>query len=241
MTLDLRTVDDAADLARSAADFVADVVTTKPSALVMAPTGETPMGAYAELVRRRAEGRFDSSAMRIVQLDEYLGIGPDDPRSLYGWMHRSLVAPLGIGADRVIRFDSEGSDVDRVARDYESAIVAGGGIDLAILGIGVNGHLGFNEPPSDASAPTRAVELSPDTLASNAAYWGDRPVPTRAITAGMSVILSARRILLLVSGSSKAEILDRLLRAEPDPWLPASHLTAHPDAVVLADRAARGA
>ncbi len=241
MTLDLRSVDDAAELARAAADIVVDVVTTKPSALVMAATGETPMGTYAELVRRRAEGRLDSSAMRVVQLDEYLGIGPDDPRSLYGWMHRSLVAPLGIGADRVIRFDSEGSDADRAARDYDREVESGGGIDLAILGIGVNGHLGFNEPPSDAGAPTRAVDLSPDTLTSNAAYWGGRTVPTQAITAGMSMILSARRILLLVSGPSKAEILDRLLRSEPDPSLPASQLTAHPDTVVLADRAARGA
>ena len=107
------------------------------------------MGSYAELVRRHDEGRLDSSAMRIVQLDEYLGIGPDDPRSLYGWMHRSLVAPLGIAPDRVIRFDSEAPDADRAARDYDDEIAAAGGIDLAILGIGVNGHLGFNEPPSD--------------------------------------------------------------------------------------------
>ncbi len=241
MTLDLRSVDDAADLASAAADIVVDVVATKPSALVMAATGETPMGSYAELARRRADGRLDSSAMRIVQLDEYLGIGPDDPRSLYGWMHRSLVAPLEIDADRIIRFDSEAPDADQAARDYDRDVAAAGGIDLAILGIGVNGHLGFNEPPSDAGAPTRVVDLSPDTLTSNAAYWGDRPVPTRALTAGMSVILSARRILLLVSGPSKAEILDRLLGSEPDPRLPASQLKAHPDTVVLADRAARGA
>lgn len=241
MSLELRTVDDAGELARAAAGLVLDLVTAKPSALVMAATGNTPMASYAELTRLHEEGRLDSSAMRIVQLDEYLGIGPDDPRSLYGWMHRSLVAPLGIAPDRVIRFDSEAADADGAARDYDAKIASAGGIDLAILGIGVNGHLGFNEPPSNADAPTRVVDLSPDTLTSNAAYWGDRPVPTQAMTAGMSVILSARRIILLVSGPSKVEILDRLLRSEPDPSLPASQLVAHPDTVVLADRAARGA
>ncbi|MGI8657290.1 MAG: glucosamine-6-phosphate deaminase [Candidatus Limnocylindria bacterium] len=241
MTMELREADDAGALAREAAEIVAETVANHPGALVMAATGETPMGTYAELVRQRAGGALDSSGMRIAQLDEYLGIGPEDPRSLFGWMHRALVEPLGIGPDRVIRFDSQEPDADLAAREYDARIQAAGGINLAILGLGVNGHLGFNEPPSDASSPTRTVHLSPDTLASNAAYWGDRPVPTGAITAGMGVILSARRILLLVSGGHKAAVLTRVLESDPDPWLPASQLHAHPNTIVLADRTARGA
>lgn len=239
--MELREAEGADALARAAAAIVAETVASHPDALVMAATGETPMGTYAELVRLQTGGALDSSRMRIAQLDEYLGIGSEDPRSLFGWMHRALVSPLGIGPDRVIRFDSQEPDVDLAAREYDARIQAAGGIDLAILGLGVNGHLGFNEPPSDASSPTRTVHLSPDTLASNATYWDDRPVPTGAITAGMGVILSARRILLLVSGSQKAPVLDRLLESDPDPWLPASQLHAHPNTVLLADRAARGA
>ncbi len=238
MTLELREVEDADGLAREAASIIADAVASQPDALVLAATGDTPMGTYAELVRRESVGEFDSSSMRIAQLDEYLGIAPDDPRSLFGWLDRALMQPLGIAADRVIRFDMQAADASQSARDFDARIQRAGGIDLAILGLGLNGHLGFNEPPSDAQSPTRVITLTPATLSSNAAYWADRPVPTRAITAGISLILSARRILLLVSGERKAAVVDRLRHSATDPQLPASALHAHPDALLIADHAA---
>ncbi|MEO5985530.1 MAG: 6-phosphogluconolactonase [Candidatus Limnocylindria bacterium] len=241
MTLELVQVEDVDAIAREAADIIADTMGSQPDALVLAATGDTPMGTYAELVRLGTTGEFDSSRMRIAQLDEYLGIRLDDPRSLFGWLDRALLEPLGIGHDRVIRFDVQAPDAVRSARDYDACIQRGGGIDLAVLGLGLNGHLGFNEPPSDARSPTRVIDLSPDTLASNAAYWGDRPVPTRAITAGMALILAARRVLLLVSGGHKAEVVGRLRHSAPDPQLPASALDAHPRATLIADRAALNA
>lgn len=241
MTMELVQVEDADALAREAADIIAGTVASQPDALVLAPTGDTPMGTYAELARLRSADRFDCSSMRVAQLDEYLGIEPDDQRSLFGWLDRALLEPLGIGHDRVIRFDVQAPDAERSARDYDARIQRGGGIDVAVLGLGLSGHLGFNEPPSDARSPTRVINLSPDTLSSNAAYWGDRPVPTRAITAGMALILSARRVLLLVSGGRKAEVVDRLLHSAPDPQLPASALHAHPRATLIADRSALNA
>lgn len=235
--MEVRVVEDARALAVAAAAHVADVVTRHPSAVLLAATGETPLGTYAELTRLRQHGSLNASRLRVAQLDEYLNLDEDDPRSLYGWMDRALLAPLGIEDERVIRFRTDG-EAARAAAAYDAEIATAGGIELAILGLGPNGHLGFNEPPSGADAPTRAVALTPETLSSNASYWRDT-VPTRALTAGMSVIMAARRILLLVSGERKASILDRMLRSEPDPDLPGSFLHDHPGTILLADRQAR--
>lgn len=231
--MDVRAVDDAAALAEAAADLVVQAVEARPDAVVLAATGETPMGCYARLGLRR----FDSSRLRVAQLDEYVGIDETDPRSLYGWMRRSLCDPLGIGADRTMRLASDG-EPGVACRAYDEAVMAAGGIDLAILGLGPNGHLGFNEPPTDASDPTREVTLTPASLESNARYWPQLAVPERARTAGMDLILAARRVILLVSGARKADILRRMLDAEPNRWLPASWLQRHPDAIVIADRGA---
>jgi len=236
--MELHVVDDARALAVAAAARVAAVVATRPDALLLAATGDTPIGTYNELARLADDGTLDASRLRVAQLDEYLGLGGDDPRSLYGWMERALLAPLAIEPARIIRFDVTHDDPTSAARSYDAQVRAAGGVDLALLGLGPNGHLGFNEPPSGADAPTRKVRLNPETLRSNADYWRDA-VPERALTAGMSVILAARRILVLVSGEGKASILDRMLRSEPDPGLPASFLHHHADTVVLADRDAR--
>jgi glucosamine-6-phosphate deaminase len=232
--VELRRVDDAAALAMAAAALVVATDQARPDAVLLAATGETPMGCYAELARRP----FDSSHVRVAQLDEYTGITEVDPRSLYGWMRRSLCDALGIGEDRIIRLRPDGDEASG-CRAYEAAVAAAGGIDLAILGLGPNGHLGFNEPPTDVDAPTREVALTASSIESNGRYFAE-PVPERARTAGMDLILAARRVVLLVSGSRKADILRRVLDAEPTRWLPASRLHQHPDAIVLADAAALG-
>ncbi len=237
--MDVRIVEDAGALAREAAAIVAGIAAQQPNALILAATGETPIGSYRELARLRERGVLETSRLRVAQLDEYLGLQQGDPRSLFGWLDRALLEPLEIDAGRVIRFATDHPDAELAPSAYDMQVEAAGGIDLAILGLGLNGHLGFNEPPSRADAPTRTVSLDPATLASNATYWPNAVVPERAVTAGMSTILSARRVLLLVSGSRKAAILDRILRSAPDRELPASHLHDHPDTIVLADRDAR--
>ena len=231
--MELRAVGDPAALALAAADIITEAVRTRTDAVLLAATGNTPMGCYAELAGRPD----DVSRVRVAQLDEYAGVPEDDPRSLYGWMRRSLCDPLGIGEERIIRLAPDG-DPGTACGSYAEAVTAAGGIDLAVLGLGPNGHLGFNEPPTDADAPTREVALTPASLASNARYFGSAPVPERARTAGMDLILAARRVLLLVSGAHKADILRRVIDAEPNRWLPASWLHRHPDTVVIADRAA---
>lgn len=234
----LLVVADEDELALAAADRVGEVLDRRPDALVLFPTGNTPVPTYRELARRRADGRLSTDRMRVAQLDEYLGVGAEDPQSLYGWMERSVLAPLGVTADRVIRFAADSPDPMVACRAYDDRIAAAGGVDLAILGIGQNGHLGFNEPPSGPEAPTRVVALSPESRAANAAYWSGDAVPDRALTAGMSTIMAANEVLLLASGRRKADVVARLLADDPSPALPASMLRRHPDATMIVDRAA---
>jgi glucosamine-6-phosphate deaminase len=231
--LRLRIEPDPAAVALAAADQISAQVRAHPELTVLVATGNTPMATYAELARRVQAGALDLSRVTAVQLDEYLGLGPDDPRSLWGWMERSFVEPLKI--TRTVRFDPE-ADPERTCARYDEAVRALGGIDLAILGLGPNGHLGFNEPPSPAHAPTRRVTLTPASLESNRVYW-DAEVPTHALTAGMEVILAARSTLLLVTGASKQAGLRRVLSGPPGPDFPASLLDG-PGVTVLADQAA---
>jgi glucosamine-6-phosphate deaminase len=205
--LSVFVLDDYEAMSRAAADLVCDLVREVPSASMVLATGETPMGLYRELVHRRAAGAFDASSLRTYQLDEYAGVAPSDPRSLFGWMTRSVLEPLGIPPEHVVRLPGGGAP-DGALFAYDRELEERGGFDLAVLGIGENGHLGFNEPPSDAGSATSEVELSPETLRANKRYWGDgAPVPNRAITTGMKSLLASRRILLLASGSRKREIV----------------------------------
>ncbi len=232
---------DYASLSRVAADLVVDVVNAKPDAALLVATGNTPMGMYRELGERRQRGELDASRLRVFQLDEYLGLGPDDHRSLYGWTVRSLVEPLGVPVEDMVRLRGDASDPAAACLAYEEAVNTAGGIDLAILGLGPNGHLGFNEPPVAPVSVTRIVELSEESIESNGRYWGARDqVPRRAVTAGMSVILAARRTLLVVSGAHKRDILRRTIDGPVTADVPASYLRLSSDVTVIADTAAWG-
>jgi glucosamine-6-phosphate deaminase len=238
----LLVVDDADELGRVAADLVSDAIALAPSASVIPATGRTPMKLYAYLAARRAAGLLSTSEVTAVQLDEYLGLADGDRRSLFGWMERSFLEPLGIADERITRLPLDG-DLDAACAAYDRDRDARGPVDLAILGMGENGHLGFNEPPSGPEAVTRPVELSPTTIFANAGYWGSAAdVPTRAVTMGLRHLLAARTIVLLVSGRSKRGIVHRALEDEIGPDVPASFLReAEGDVTVVVDRAAWGA
>ena len=232
-------VEDQDELARVGADRIADAIEETPEARVVVATGRTPMGIYAQLAERRASGSFDPAGITVIQLDEYLGLGPEDRRSLAGWMRRSFVEPLGVADDRVVRLPTDGN-LRRAGQAFDRALASGGGVDLAVLGLGSNGHLGFNEPPSDRDAPTRAVDLTPSTVSDNARYWGDvAEVPKRAVTLGMAPLLASRRIVLVASGSSKRAIVRRVLGGPVSPSVPATFLREIGSRVtVIVDRAA---
>ncbi len=233
-------VDDTDELSRVAADVVAAVIEATPAAAIAVATGRTPIGLYAELAARRRSNLIDVPGIAVYQLDEYLGLEPFDRRSLFGWMQQSFLEPLGIEDERVNRLPVDG-DLDDGCAAFDRELEAGGGLDLAILGLGPNGHLGFNEPPSGPDTPTRVVDLSPVTIEANARYWGDAAdVPRTAVTMGMAQLLSARSIVLLASGEEKRSILHRALEGSIGPEVPASYLRETPgELTVIVDRAAR--
>ncbi|GAC1407849.1 MAG: glucosamine-6-phosphate deaminase [Chloroflexota bacterium] len=223
------------------ADLLCEEVERKPDASIVVATGESPMGMYAELGCRLARGQLDPSRLRIFQLDEYLDIAEGDSRSLYGWMQRSFLEPLKIAQENVVRLPCDSLDPQRACAQYDRMVEQVGGFDLAVLGLGTNGHLGFNEPPADPASACRLVNLTPESIAGSALYWGteDR-VPRRALTAGMASLLAAKRILLIVTGIHKRQVLKQVLQGPVVPEVPASHLGTCLGVTVLADRNAAG-
>lgn len=208
-------------------------------------TGRTMEPVYAALVAQldalsAAERQALLAGWQSFNLDEYVGLGPADPHSFAAFMARHLLEPLGLDPGQVRLPDGLAPDPVAEARRYGAALTAAGGIGLQLLGLGLNGHVGFNEPPCAAAATTRLVELCPTTRRQNAAAFGGDPaaVPARAITLGMAEILAAERILLVVIGAAKAPVLARLLDEPPSPELPASWLQGHPAVTLVADRAA---
>ena len=237
--MEIIIVDDYEALSRAGAGWMVEAIRDKPAAAIVAATGDTPMGMYVELAQVRIRGLIDTSRLRVFQLDAYLGLAPDDPRALFGWTRRSFIEPLGIAAENVVRLAGDAVDPWEACRFYEAAVREIGGFDLSILGLGPNGHIGFNEPPSPPDAPTRVVDLTPESILSNARYWGgEDQVPRQALTCGMDLLLAARRTLLLVSGAHKYEILHRTVEGPQTPEVPASYLQSAPNVTVIADRAA---
>lgn len=237
--MDVLQTDDYDALSLAAADIVADTIAAKPDAAVVLATGDTPVGMFRELAARRERGELDLTRIHVFQLDEYLGIGPDDRRSLLGWMRRSFLGPLALPDESLTTLPGDADDPHAACQDYADAVVAAGGYDLAVLGLGPNGHLGYNEPPSDPLSPTRVVDLTPESIESAAYYWGSTDqVPPQALTAGMDLLLAAKRILLLVSGPHKRTILRRSVMEPPSPAVPASYLQGIEGVTIIADRAA---
>ena len=238
MGLRVEVVDSAEALALAGANQVADVLDEAPASSVVVATGRTPIGLYEELAARRRAGALDTSRMTAVQLDEYLGLAPDDKRSLLRWMDLLFLEPLGIDPARVVTLPTDGEAGGLTA--FDLALEDRGGLDLAILGLGANGHLGFNEPPTGPDAGTRVVDLRPETLEANASYWADGvEVPRRAVTIGMRQLLDARQILLLVAGASKHAIVRAAIEGPVGPDVPASFLQVATGRVTaIVDRAA---
>lgn len=222
-------------LSRRAAALFLERVATGTRPLVVLPTGNTPQGMYRVL----RESRTDLSRVRVALLDEYAGIGADDWRSFHQWLRRVVLDPTGVPDSEVIHFDPQATDPPAEAARVDQAVADAGGIDVLVLGLGVNGHLGFNEPGSAFDSPSRLVELTPESVEANAEYWGDASlVPGRAFTLGLGTLARARHTLLLVSGAAKADVLAATLDGPVTPQIPATLLQGMPDVIVVADRAA---
>lgn len=225
----------AADAGVQAARIVAALVGEKPDAVLGLATGSSPMPLYEAL----AHEFLDLSRLRGFSLDEYLGLGATHKHSYAQVIQREVIDRLGLTPSLIHTPDGQASDVDREASDFDSRIRSAGGIDIQILGVGSNGHLAFNEPPSSFTSRTRVVELADSTRRDNARFFDSlEDVPTRAITQGMGTIFEARHLLLIAHGQRKAEAAARAIEGPVTEDFPASMIQLHPQVTVVLDEAA---
>jgi glucosamine-6-phosphate deaminase len=217
---------------------VAAALRHDPALVLSLPTGRTPVEVYDGLSRLAARDRLDFSRAVTFNLDEFVGLSPDDPRSYRAFMERHLFGRVGLPRRRAHVLDGSARDVTAECARFERTIEAAGGIGLALVGIGLNGHVGFNEPGPDLMAGTHRARLTTLTRRANAGPFGGdmRRVPREALTMGMGTILRARRIVLLATGGSKARVIRRAIEGPVTTWLPASFLQLHADVEFVLDR-----
>ncbi len=231
---------DASAASEAAADRVAATILDKPDAAISLPTGSTPLIMFDILAARAARGEIDFSGVHLFCLDEYVGVTPEDRVSLTRWLRDAFLQRVGLPSERVYPLPSTGYDLVAAAGEFDEAIAARGGLDLAVLGLGPNGHIGYNEPGSRADSRTRVVTLTPESRSQATAYWeGAADIPDRAMTMGVGTLLEAKQIVLLVTGAARAEMLRRTLEQPMSADVPASWLRlAGPRLTIIADEAA---
>lgn len=224
------------ELSRAAAKIIANAVREKPNVTLGLAAGSTPLGTYQELVRMHREEGLDFSRVATFNLDEYVGLPPGHPQSYHSYMARHFFDHVNIDPRNIhIPDGSVREDYAAYCAWYEQSIHSAGGIDLQVLGIGADGHIGFNEPTSSLSSRTRLKTLTAQTLEENRRFFGSEEVPPCAITMGLGTILEARTILLLASGSRKAEAVAAAVEGPVSAFVPASVLQFHQHVTVILD------
>ena len=227
------------DMSRKVADIIAAQVTIKPDSVLGLATGSTPIGAYQELIKKYENGRLDFANITSVNLDEYKGLAGDNEQSYYYFMNDNLFNHINIDKSRTFVPDGTVADSSKACQAYEDIIVSVGGVDLQLLGLGGNGHIGFNEPSDIFEKDTHCVNLAPDTIEANQRFFASpADVPRQAYTMGIGAIMSANSIVVAVSGESKAKAVKESFFGEITPQVPASILQLHKDVVIVADEAA---
>ncbi len=231
--------DDYEQMSRYAARILASQLTLKPNSVIGLATGGTVTGMYQRLITLHREDGLDFSKATVFNLDEYCPIDPDDPQSYHTFMRERLFNHVNFSAGSTHIPNGLADDVEAECQRYDARILQAGGIDIQVLGIGRNGHIGFNEPDIKFEAGTHQVTLDEQTIQDNARYFSSvEAVPKRAISMGIKTIMHARRILLLASGLEKSEAVHRMIYGKITPALPASILQLHPDVILVLDRSA---
>jgi len=221
-------------MSRAAADIVAQAVRAKSDIVLGLPTGSTPVGMYDELAKDYAEGKVDFSKAVSFNLDEYAGLDGAHPQSYRYFMEQHLFGRVNIARGNTHVPDGVAKDLDKAAKEFDAKIFQKGGIDLFVLGIGQNGHIGFNEPAASMPAYTHVVELAEDTIAANSRLFDDiSEVPKRAVTQGLATIMQAKKIILLSSGPAKREAIAKIDSGIITLDCPATVLHMHRDITLL--------
>lgn len=238
--MEIRIFESADETASAVARRVAEALRARPGLVLGLPTGRTPIATYARLRQLCSAGQVDFSGATTFNLDEFAGIPPSHPGSFRSFMEQHLFAHVGLRPEQIQFLDGAAPDLEAECDRYERAIAAAGGIDVQLLGIGSNGHIGFNEPGEVLIARTHRVELAASTRRDNAVLFGGDPaqVPPTALSMGMATILQAAALVLVATGERKARCIERAVRGPLTTRLPASFLQLHRHAELYLDRAA---
>ncbi len=227
------------DMSRKAANILSAQVIMKPNCVLGLATGSSPLGAYKQLIEWYEKGDIDFSHVTSVNLDEYKGLDPNNEQSYRYFMNTNFFDHINIDKKKTFVPDGLEMDTEKAILKYNEIIRNTGGVDLQLLGLGHNGHIGFNEPGEQFEKETHCVDLAQTTIEANRRFFdSEEDVPKQAYTMGIKSIMQAKKILLIVSGQDKAEILDKALNGPITPELPASILQLHNDVIVVADKAA---
>lgn len=230
------------DLSRKAANIISAQVIMKPNCVLGLATGSSPEGMYAQLVDWYNKGDLDFAKIKSVNLDEYRGLSRENEQSYYYFMHKHLFDKVNIDVNNTYLPNGLAEDPEEECRRYDALIGSLGGVDLQLLGMGHNGHIGFNEPGDHYDKGTHCVDLQQSTIEANKRFFASEDeVPRQAYTMGIGTIMKAKKILVIVSGAEKAEILKEALYGPITPQVPASVLQMHSDVIVIADEAALSA
>jgi len=226
-------------MSKKAALMVASQITLKPDSNLGLATGGTPLAMYDKLIEMFREDEVDFNEVKSFNLDEYCGLEADHPNSYHYYMYDNFFKEINIKKENIHIPNGKADDFDRECRDYEETIKKAGGIDLQILGIGSNGHIGFNEPAESLNVATEVVNLTEETIKANSRYFESKDnVPKKAISMGMATILKADRIILLARGKNKAEAIKKTVNGKISTQEPASLLQTHPQVTIIIDQEA---
>ncbi len=228
-------------MSATAASIVTEKIRERPDVVLLLPTGTTPLGMYRRLVKLNAEGKLSFAQAAFFNLDEYVGLTPDHPASYHVYMSENFYGRIDADPQRIHVPDGSAPDPEAECGRYEAAIREAGGADLCVLGVGRNGHIGFNEPGAPFGSRTRVVRLAESTRRVNAADFEGNRAPEKAITVGMATISEARKVLLLASGTNKAAAVAAAIEGEVSEDVPASMLREHPSVTFLLDHEAAAA
>lgn len=236
--MEVRIFNTADEIAVACADIFSELIISKPDCVLGLATGASPVKTYNELIRRYKNGEISFEKIKTFNLDEYCDLPRDDKNSYYTFMHENLFNHVDIKEENVHILDGNALDADKEAKAFDDSIDAEGGIDIQLLGIGTNGHIGFNEPSDIFSEGTFKVKLTDSTIKSNSIYFDDDSMPRYALTMGINSIMKAKKIVLIATGEAKADAIKATIDGEVTPKCPASVLKNHPDAILLIDKGA---